>query len=108
METLWISRWLWNLPINLREAFDSETLANFSPLQILRGRRGRLQNGFEDVLAEVGRQMDEKIVKERLEETISYNVSNEKEMVYKNYPAVYQEYGDERFIFLKSKEKHIP
>lgn len=39
---------------------------------------GQGRDEFEEILASVCRQMDEKIVKEKLEETISYNVSNEK------------------------------
>lgn len=39
---------------------------------------GKAPEALEEVIASVSRQMDEQIVKERLEETISYNVSNEK------------------------------
>lgn len=67
-----------NLPINLRSFFDSETMANFFSVTNIAWPAGKAPERFEDVLAEVVTQMDEKIVKERLEETISYNVSNEK------------------------------
>lgn len=67
-----------NLPINLRSFFDSETMANFFAVTNITWPAGRRPRCFEEVLEETGRQMDEKIVKEKLEETISYNVSNEK------------------------------
>ena len=67
-----------NLPINLRSFFDSGTMANFFAVTNISWPTGKSPASFEEVLRETGRQMDEKIVKEKLEETISYNVSNEK------------------------------
>lgn len=67
-----------NLPINLRNFFDSETMANFFAVTNISWPDRQRPESFEAVLREAGRQMDEKIVKSRLEETISYNVSNEK------------------------------
>lgn len=67
-----------NLPINLRSFFDSETMANFFAVTNIAWPSGNQPENFEQVLIETSRQMDEKIVKEKLEETISYNVSNEK------------------------------
>lgn len=67
-----------NLPINLRSFFESETMANFFSVINISWPAGQAPERFEEVLDAVSRQMDEKIVKDRLEETISYNVSNEK------------------------------
>lgn len=67
-----------NLPINLRGFFNSDTMANFFAVTNIGWPAGRKPASFEEVLAETSRQMDEKIVKDKLEETISYNVSNEK------------------------------
>lgn len=67
-----------NLPINLRSFFDSETMANFFAVTNISWPAGKRPENFEEVLAETSRQMDEKIVKDKLEETISYNVSYEK------------------------------
>lgn len=67
-----------NLPINLRSFFDSETMANFFAVTNIGWPAGDRPADFKEVLQETGRQMDEKIVKEKLEETISYNVSSEK------------------------------
>lgn len=67
-----------NLPINLRAFFESDTLANFFAVTNISFPEHRRPENFREVLAEVSRQMDEKIVRERLEETISYNVSKEK------------------------------
>ena len=70
-----------NLPINLRAFFDSSTTSNFFAVTAIEYGTEALKEGrdhFEDILEAVSRQMDENIVKEKLEEIISYNVSNEK------------------------------
>lgn len=67
-----------NLPINLRTMFGSETMANFFAVVGIDFEAVAQSHSFEEILGLVGSQMDEKIVKEKLEERISYNVSNEK------------------------------
>lgn len=67
-----------SLPINLRTFFNSDTMANFFAVVNIGWPAGRRPDSFDELLAETGRQMDEKIEKNRLEEIISYNVSNEK------------------------------
>lgn len=67
-----------NLPVNLRAFFETETIANFFAITNLFWPAGRLPESFEEVLKLVSVQMDDQIVKERLEALISYNVSNEK------------------------------
>ncbi|MEY8353096.1 DUF6320 domain-containing protein [Lachnospiraceae bacterium 54-53] len=67
-----------SLPINLRTFFGSETMANFFAVTIIDFLSTSENHTFSEVLEAVSRQMDHKITKERLEETISYNVSNEK------------------------------
>ena len=67
-----------NLPINLRAFFKSETMANFFAVTNISFPAHRRPASFDEVLSEVSRQMDEKIVRERLEETIASNVSQEK------------------------------
>lgn len=67
-----------NLPVNLRAFFDSETTANFFAVSCIEFLSKEEHVTFEDVLAVVCRQMDEKITREKMEETISFNVSNEK------------------------------
>lgn len=67
-----------NLPVNLRTFFPSETTANFFAVTTIGFLAKHPDAGFEDILRMVDKQMDKKIVKERLEESISYNVSNEK------------------------------
>lgn len=94
-----------NLPINLRSFFDSETLANFFSVTNIAWPSGKAPERFEDVLAEVGRQMDEKIVKERLEETISYNVSNEKKWYVRIVPLFVKNIAMNT-IFLKSSKAY--
>lgn len=58
--------------------FESETLANFFAVINISWSERRAPESFSEVLEAVSRQMDEQIVKERLEKTISYNVGNEK------------------------------
>lgn len=67
-----------NLPVNLRAFFDSETTANFFAVSCIEFLSKEEHVTFEDVLDVVCRQMDEKITREKMEETISFNVSNEK------------------------------
>ena len=67
-----------NLPINLRAFFGSQTISNFFAVTAINYRPAEVHEPFEQILKKVSEQMDEQIVKEKLEETISYNVSNEK------------------------------
>ena len=67
-----------NVPVNLRAFFDSETTANFFAVSCIEFLAQQEEVTFDDVLAVVCQQMEEKITKEKMEETISYNVSNEK------------------------------
>lgn len=83
-----------NLPVNLRSFFESETLANFFAVVNISWAAGKAPEALEEVIASVSRQMDEQIVKERLEETISYNVSNEKKWYVRAIPAICQTSGD--------------
>lgn len=67
-----------NLPINLRAFFGSDTGSNFFAVTGIDYGREQGEGDFASILAAVCCQMDEKIVKEKLEQTISYNVSSEK------------------------------
>lgn len=67
-----------NLPINLRAFFGSDTMSNFFAVSMIGCLFRNPDMDFETLLAMVSRQMDRKIDKKRLEENISYNVSNEK------------------------------
>ena len=60
-----------NLPVNLRNFFDSETTMNFFAVTNISFRPGREEACFEQILQEVKKQMTEKITKERMEELIS-------------------------------------
>lgn len=75
-----------NLPINLRSIFNSETLANFFAVTAINYHPSRGEVSFEDILRVVSEQIDDQIVKEKLEEKISYNVSNEKKWYLKIVP----------------------
>lgn len=94
-----------NLPINLRAFFDSETTANFFAVSCIEFLTKEEHVVFEDVLAMVSAQMDEKITKEKLEETISYNVSNEKKWYIRIVPLPIK-YAVVNMIFRKNDKSH--
>lgn len=75
-----------NLPINLRSMFESETLANFFAVTAIDYEAEGRTVTFEDILQCVSEQIDDQIVKEKLEERISYNVSVEKKWYLKIVP----------------------
>ncbi len=66
-----------NLPINLRNIFDSDTMMNFfavTNISFLSRGRG---HSFDEILTEVKKQMKEKITKDKMEEIIAYNMKFE-------------------------------
>ncbi len=77
-----------NLPINLRAFFDSETMANFFAVTMIGYLFQNPDVSFETLLGKISRQMDRKIDKKRLEESISYNVSREKKWYIRIIPLV--------------------
>ena len=94
-----------NLPVNLRSFFESETLANFFAVVNISWAAGKAPEALEEVIASVSRQMDEQIVKERLEETISYNVSNEKKWYVRAIP-LFVKHLAMQLIFLHTSRAH--
>lgn len=77
-----------NLPINLRAFFDSETMANFFAVTMIGYLFKNPDMSFDELLGKISRQMDRKIDKKRLEESISYNVSREKKWYLRVIPLV--------------------
>lgn len=77
-----------NLPVNLRAFFGSETMANFFAVTIIGYLFKKPDMDFDTLLGIISRQMDRKIDKKRLEESISYNVSNEKKWYLRAIPLV--------------------
>ncbi|CUX36885.1 Alcohol acetyltransferase [Clostridium sp. C105KSO15] len=67
-----------SIPINLRTFFGSETTANFFAVTLIDFLSTSEVHTFTEVLEAVSSQMDLKITKEKMEQIISYNVSNEK------------------------------
>lgn len=94
-----------NLPINLRAFFDSETTANFFAVTGIDFKSRHSEHTFEEILDTVSSQMDEKIVKEKLEETISYNVSNEKKWYLRIIPLCIK-WAGLNLVFLKKDRAH--
>lgn len=75
-----------NLPINLRAFFGSETMANFFAVTMIGQLFSDPHMDFDTLLGKISRQMDRKIDKEKLEQNISYNVSNEKKWYLRAIP----------------------
>lgn len=94
-----------NLPINLRNFFDSDTMGNFFAVTNISWPAGRKPTSFEEVLEAVSSQMDEKIARDRLEEIISYNVSNEKKWYVRIIPLFIKNLAV-NMIFLKSSKAY--
>ena len=84
----WAEPVVLNLPINLRAFFASETMANFFAVTMIGYLFRNPEISFETLLGKISRQMDRKIDKKRLEESISYNVSREKKWYLRVIPLV--------------------
>lgn len=92
-----------NLPINLRAFFGSETMSNFFAVTMIGYLFHDPEMDFDTLLHKVSRQMDKKIDKDRLEESISYNVSNEKKMYLRIIPLVIKRIGLSLMFRLKDR-----
>lgn len=77
-----------NLPINLRAFFGSETMANFFAVSLIGYRFRDSRMSFDRLVQAISRQMDKKIDRDKLEASISYNVSNEKKWYLRAIPLV--------------------
>ena len=75
-----------NLPINLRAFFGSDTMANFFAVTMIGWLFRNPDIPFEVLLKKVSSQMDSKIDKDKLAESIAYNVSNEKKWYLRAIP----------------------
>ncbi len=94
-----------NLPINLRAFFGSRTMSNFFAVTAIDFQPAEEHMPFERILELVSAQMDGKIVKEKLEETISYNVSNEKKWYVRIIPLCVK-WAALGFIFRRNDRAH--
>ncbi len=71
-----------NLPINLRNIFDTDTMMNFFAVTNISFLPVRCDHSLEEVIEEVKRQMREKITRDKMEEVIAYN------MKFENNPVI--------------------
>lgn len=94
-----------NLPINLRAFFDSKTTANFFAVTGIDFLAEKEHYEFDDILRAVSEQMDDKIVRDKLEERISYNVSNEKKWYIRILPLCVKWLGA-NLIFRRNDRAH--
>ncbi len=92
-----------NLPINLRAFFGSDTMANFFAVTSIGYLFKDPDMDFGTQLKKISRQMDKKIDKDRLEESISYNVSNEKKWYLRITPLVFKWMGLNLVFRLKDR-----
>ncbi|MCD8084213.1 MAG: hypothetical protein LUE86_12080 [Clostridiales bacterium] len=75
-----------NVPINLRSFFGSDTVSNFFAVTMIGYLFRNPEMTFDKLVGILSRQMDRKIDKDRLAESISYNVSNEKKWYLRMIP----------------------
>ena len=94
-----------SIPINLRTFFGSETTANFFAVTLIDFLSTSEEHTFPEMLEAVSCQMDKKITKEKMEEIISYNVSNEKKW-YLRITPLFIKWCVLNFIFRKNDKAH--
>lgn len=92
-----------NVPINLRKFFESTTTRNFFAVSMIEFLPTKTMHTFDEVLQIVSQQMDEKITKEKLEATISYNVSNERKYYLRLAPLPFK-YLALKYVFNQSNK----
>lgn len=74
------------VPVNLRGYFDSITTKNFFVMVSAEFKADKENYGFEEIVAVIKESLRGQITKERLEKIISYNVSNEKNLLMRAIP----------------------
>lgn len=82
-----------NVPINLRALFESNTTKNFFAVLLAEFEAKNEHYTFEEVLSIVVESLKKQMNKEHLEELISYNVSNEKNMAIRAIPLFIKNIG---------------
>lgn len=92
-----------NVPINLRAFFGSDTMANFFAVTMIGQLFKNRDMDFETLLGKISRQMERKINKETLEESICYNVSNEKKWYLRAIPLFLKRPVLEMFFRIKDR-----
>lgn len=74
------------VPVNLRPYFNSETTKNFFAVITAVFRPEREDQTFQEVITSVQESLKDQLTREHLEEVISYNVSNEKNLMLRAVP----------------------
>lgn len=91
-----------NIPVNLREFFDSETTSNFFAVIMVEFFPEERNYTLNDIIHLVSMQMDEKISRKNIEEILSYNVAAERNPVIRVLPLFIKNIGI-RFMFRRSR-----
>ncbi|MGN0394693.1 MAG: hypothetical protein ACI4EF_04975 [Coprococcus sp.] len=76
------------IPVNLRPYFDSNTMKNFFAVVSAAFKPTKDSYTFEEVLSIIAEGLNEQICKENLEKLLSYNVSNEVNLVIRAVPRI--------------------
>lgn len=92
-----------NLPVNLREFYDSKTTSNFFAVMMIEFQPNGKNDSLKQIVDLVSRQMDEKLSKKNMEKILSYNVAAEKNPVVRILPLFIKNIGL-RLMFWRSKK----
>lgn len=76
------------VPVNLRPYYDSHTMKNFFAMVFALFKPEKVEYTLEEVISIVADALKEQITPENLNNIVSYNVSNEKNMVLRAVPLV--------------------
>ena len=76
------------VPVNLRPYYDSHTMKNFFAMVFALFKPEKAEYTLEEVISIVADALKEQITPENLNNIVSYNVSNEKNMVLRAVPLV--------------------
>lgn len=82
-----------NVPVNLRQFFESTTTMNFFAVVAAGIYFGDREYTFEDILEQVRKDFQSQLTRENLEKLISYNVSNEKKWLVRLIPLFIKNMG---------------
>lgn len=82
-----------NVPVNLRQFFQSTTMKNFFAVLLIQYKANEEEVVFDDILKLVITNFNEQLTKKNLEKLISYNVSSEKNWFIRPIPLFLKNIG---------------
>lgn len=90
-----------NVPVNLRQFFESETTRNFFATLITSLDLTRDDYTLAEILTIIREQLEDQLTKQHLEELISYNVANEKNVILRRIPLFIKSWGA-KYVYSRS------